>query len=140
KWGVVGVKFRSSGRVPKAIVDAWSNQFENNSDFNPINFRMKDEVPAISEQGILNFEFEIPEDIDYVLATPTAPRRFDGGVGYPSPQEIVSAIESSDPPHEEYIRENIRAGIEVDSHSELIKLRPTLAPSRPKQSEDMTRK
>jgi len=130
-WGAIGIKFHVD-HSDNSIAGEWRDELRNMASFDPTKYAVGEESPAITEDGILNFDFQLPDGIDYVLGTPVVPNI----ESYPSPEQIVQAIADSCPPYEEYIRENIRHGIEEPSHTRLVELRPSLDPQwdNPKDS------
>lgn len=110
-WGAVGVSFnKSQGNRFDKIKKLWHHEFTSfeNKDYKIEN---ENEQPSIQKNGELNFEFEIPEDIDYVFATPVKPNIS----GYPTIEKVIEAIIESQPKYDTYVKENIKNGIRVEN-------------------------
>jgi len=123
-WGAIGLKFHPD-RSDSSIAHRWREQLKNSQSFDHAKYAIGDERPSISRDGILNFDCMLPEGFDYMMGTPVVPN-VDS---YPTPEEIVQAIEDSPSTYEEYVQENIRHGIQEPSHERLVELRPSLNPT-----------
>lgn len=128
--GAIALKYSTTRPRPdmQSLAEQWRTEFGGLQPFDFTGFCVDGECPVLTPEGILDVPIEIPVGYDYALAAATV-ANVDR---YPSPDEIVAAIDASDPPYEEYIRENIRHGIEVADHEPLMKLRPSLKPHGPK--------
>jgi hypothetical protein len=114
-WGAVGVAFNKSREKQfDAIKKKWHQEF---TSFDNSDYKIGNEQPSINENGELNFVFDIPEDIDYVFATPVKPNISE----YPTIDRIVEAIIESKPKYDTYVKENFKNGIRVQDDEEIIR-------------------
>ena len=122
-WGTVAVKFRPRpSKKLRAFFAQWREEFRPKTN-SFINGHMQcDERSPISTSGLLDLNWSIPKGYDYVFATPTVPN--DGG--YSSPEDIAEAIKNASPDNQNYVRENIRNGIELPVHKRLLELIPEI--------------
>ncbi|MBK5214847.1 MAG: hypothetical protein JJE55_14440 [Flavobacteriaceae bacterium] len=114
-WGSVGVLFnKSKEKELDSIKRKWHQEFNffKNSDY-----KIGKEEPSIKNNGELNFPFKIPENIDYVFATPVVPNISE----YPTNEKIIEAIIESKPRYDTYIKENFQNGIRVQGDEEIIR-------------------
>src|SRR5690606_29334582 len=113
-WGAVGITFNETKEKQfKEIKDKWHQEF---TSFENTDYKIGNEQPSILENGELNFKFNVPEDIDYVFATPVKPNISE----YPTIDRIVEAIIESSPRYDTYVKENFKNGIRVDGDEQLI--------------------
>lgn len=114
-WGAVGIAFNKFKENQfDEIKKKWHEEFNS---FDNKMYRIGKEAPSIQQNGGLNFEFKIPEYIDYVFATPTIPNISE----YPTSGRIIDAILESNPTYETYVKNNFEHGIRVQNDEEIIK-------------------
>lgn len=114
-WGTVAIIFnKSKEKQWDAIKKKWHQEF---SSFKNSDYKIGNEEPSIQQNGELNFQFEIPEDIDYVFATPIMPNISE----YPTNERIIEAIIESKPRYDTYVKENFKNGIRVQGDEEIIR-------------------
>lgn len=114
-WGAVGIAFnRNKGNSLDEIKENWHKEFNS---FKNDEYKLDDELPSIQQNGELNFDFIIPEGIDYVFATPVKPNISE----YPSIGRVVESILESKPRYDTYVIENLNNGIRTESDEEIIK-------------------
>lgn len=113
-WGAVAIYFNGSKNCNE-LKKKWSNEFQN---FNNADYRIGEEIPSINSEGQLNFEINLPDDIDYVFATPVKPELAE----YPTIEKIAEAILESKPRYDTYATENYKNGIRVEGDETLIKM------------------
>lgn len=115
-WGVVGIIFNKSKEDKlKDIINRWHFEFRDFKNSNK--FRLKDEKPSVLDNGELNFKVQIPENIDYVFATPVIPNVNE----YPNKKKIIEAIMESKPRYDTYLIKNFENGIRVKGDKEIIR-------------------
>lgn len=113
-WGAVGIAFnKNKGGIYAKLKKNWRKKFKT---FKNKDYRIGSESPSIKENGELNFEFEIPNTIDYVFATPVKPNIAE----YPNNEKIIEAILESNPRYDTYVIENYQNGIRIENDDELI--------------------
>lgn len=113
-WGTVGILFnKSKEKQWDTVKKEWHQEF---SSFKNCDYKIGSEEPSIQKNGELNFQFEMPEDIDYVLATPVTPNISE----YPTNDRILEAIIESKPRYDTYVKENFKNGIRVQGDEEII--------------------
>jgi hypothetical protein len=113
-WEAVGITFNETEEKQfEEIKNKWHQEF---ASFENTDYKIGNEKPSIQENGELNFEFNVPEDIDYVFATPVKPNMSE----YPSTDRIVEAIIESSPRYDTYVKENFNNGIRVHGDEEII--------------------
>ncbi len=114
-WGAVGITFNETEEKQfEEIKNKWHEEF---TSFKNTGYKIGKEQPSILENGELNFEFKVPEDIDYVFATPVKPNISE----YPTTERIVEAIIESSPRYDTYVKENFNNGIRVHGDEEIMK-------------------
>lgn len=113
-WGAIGMAFNSKNEDKLLeIRSKWHKEFQ---DFDNKFYGIKGETPTIQKNGELNFRLEIPNEIDYVFATTVIPEPKK----YPNIEEIVDAVENSNPRYDTYIKENFNHGIRVFGDEEIL--------------------
>jgi hypothetical protein len=113
-WGAVAIYFNRNKKFI-GLKENWSKEFMK---FNNSGYRIGDETPSINSEGQLNFEIDLPQNIDYVFATPVKPELTE----YPNIERIAEAILESKPKYDTYAKENYRNGIRVYGDDKLIKM------------------
>jgi hypothetical protein len=113
-WGAVSASFNRKKDLTE-IIENWQKEFKG---FNNDDYRIDDEKPSITLQGELNFEINLPDNIDYVFATPVKPELNE----YPTIQRVAEAIIESKPSYDTYAKENYYNGIRVDGDEELMRM------------------
>lgn len=114
-WGAVGITFNEAEEKQfQEIKNKWHQEF---ASFENTDYKIGNEQPSIRENGELNFEFKVPEYIDYVFATPVKPNISE----YPTTDRIVEAIIESSPRYDIYVKENFNNGIRVHGDEEIMK-------------------
>jgi hypothetical protein len=113
-WGAVAINFNRNKDF-STLKKQWYNEFIN---FENDEYRIGTEKPSITLKGELNFEIKLPDDIDFVLATPVKPELNE----YPNIEKIADAIIESKPRYDTYVKENFENGIRVENDEQLIKL------------------
>ena len=113
-WGAVGVMFHEVDNERAAEWAAeWAAEFDG---FDNSSYNIGDEEPSITNRGFLNFPLDIPDGIDFVLATPVKPQISE----YPTPSQIADAIIETQPRYDTYVRLNYRSGIRVSGDDDVI--------------------
>ncbi|WP_350284634.1 hypothetical protein [uncultured Croceitalea sp.] len=113
-WGAVGIAFNETEEKQfKEIKNEWYQIF---TCFENTEYKIGSEQPSIKENGELNFKFNVPEDIDYIFATPVKPNISE----YPTTDRIVEAIIESSPRYDTYVKENFNNGIRVHGDEEIM--------------------
>lgn len=114
-WGAVGIAFnKTKVDLFNDIRKNWHKEFES---FNNQDYKIGNESPSIQKNGELNFEFEFPNNIDYVFAAPMQPNVTE----YPTINRIIEAILESNPKYDIYVKENFKKGIRIENDDEIIK-------------------
>lgn len=114
-WGAVGITFNEiEEKKFKEIKNKWHQEF---TSFENTDYKIGNEQPSIRENGELYFEFNVPDDIDYVFATPVKPNISE----YPTTDRIVEAIIESSPRYDTYVKENFNNGIRVHGDEKIMK-------------------
>ncbi len=114
-WGAVGIFFNETQEKQfQGIKNKWHQEF---ASFKNTDYKIGNEQPSIRENGELNFKFKVPEEIDYVFATPVKPNISE----YPTTDRIVEAIIESSPRYDTYVKENFNNGIRVHGDEEIMK-------------------
>lgn len=113
-WGAVAITFNRNQDFSE-LKKQWHNEFK---EFDNDGYRIGTEKPSITLKGELNFKIKLPDNIDYVLATPVKPELNE----YPNIEKIADAIIESKPRYETYAKENFKNGIRVENDELLIKL------------------
>ena len=113
-WGSVAMSFNRNKDFSE-LKKQWHSEFK---EFDNDGYRIGTEKPSITLKGELNFEINLPDDIDYVLATPVKPELNE----YPNIEKIADAIIESKPRYETYAKENFKNGIRVENDEKLIQL------------------
>ncbi|NPD45717.1 hypothetical protein [Lentimicrobium sp. S6] len=115
-WGVIAISFNDKKKEAlETIRQKWHNEFK---EFSNSDYKLKKETPTVTKDGELNFNINLPDNIDYVFATNTTPSLPD----YPSVKKIVEAINNSKPHYDTYVMENFNHGIRVNNDIEIINL------------------
>lgn len=115
-WGAVGIAFnRKKEDAIAEIKTKWHKEFDS---FDNNNYRIGQEEPSILSNGELNFNFFIPDKVDYVFATPVVPNVSE----YPGIDRIASAILESNPMYDTYILKNIDNGIRVKDDDKILNI------------------
>ena len=113
-WGCVAIYFNQRENKDYCeLKEYWKTLFNN---FNNCNYKLGEEEPSITINGELNFNLEIPDSIDYVLATSLIPNISN----YPDNKHIAEAILESNPRYDTYFLENVKNGIRVLNDDEII--------------------
>jgi len=113
-WGAVGIALNNNSENDLGVIrKCWEKEFES---FKNGGYQIGEEIPSIKENGELNFEFKIPEGIDYVFATPVKPNISE----YPSADKVVEAILESSPRYDTYVKENYHNGIRTEGDIEIV--------------------
>ncbi len=113
-WGTIGIAFNIKNEEKLIeIRSKWHNEFRL---FDNSKYGVNGEIPTIQKNGELNFQFKIPKDIDYVFATTVTPELKQ----YPDIEEIVNAVNNSNPRYDTYIIENFNHGIRVFGDEEIL--------------------
>ena len=114
-WGAVGIAFNKTKENQfDEIRKKWHDEFVS---FDNENYKIGDELPSIKKNGELNFKLDIPENINYVFATPIIPNIEK----YPSIDRIVEAVLESKPRYDTYVNENYNNGIRIQNDEEILK-------------------
>lgn len=114
-WGAVGIAFnKTKVDLYKELRNNWHKEFKS---FNNQGYKIGNESPSIQQNGELNFEFEFPDNIDYVFATLLQPNLTE----YPTIGRIIEAILESNPKYDIYVKENFKKGIRIENDNEIIK-------------------
>ncbi len=111
-WAAVCIKTRQGIEGFADILAEWKREFKQ---FDSSNYKIDDEAPCVTAEGVLDFDFAIPQGIDYVLATPVVPNV----TRYPSLDEVLITALRSKPQYSRYIIENILHGIRVNGDDEI---------------------
>ena len=115
-WGAVGIAFNKKTNAEIVeIKNRWHEEFVS---FDNTDYKIGQEKPSILRNGELNFEFVIPDNIDYVFATPVIPNVAE----YPSIDKIASAILESNPRYDTYLIKNIENGIRVKDDDKILEI------------------
>lgn len=111
-WGAIGIKIRNKPELNQ-IKKNWTDEFKH---FNNLDYCIGNERPSISSDGMLNFEIDLPETIDFVFATPVKPELSQ----YPSIERVAKAVIESKPKYDTYVKENYDNGIRIHDDTKLI--------------------
>lgn len=96
----------------KILLDFWGERYGNA--FNPDDYKIGQEIPAVNKQGILSFQWvnEL-NDFDFVIATATKPNRNI----YPTSKNISDRIIVNE--YSEYFDKNVAHGITTYQDGEI---------------------
>lgn len=107
-WGLVSICWHPGLRNSNhPFVHAWREAF---TDFGLADtYGIAGEPSCVNEVGELTIDLAMPDDLDYLLATPNVPNLEQ----YPSSRELADAIQRSSVGYDTYLRKNVAHGIRV---------------------------
>lgn len=115
-WGTLALAINPDllDKVPekhKQLTEFWKKQY--GGGFNPEQYKVGNEKPAVDKQGILSFNWtDELKDFDFLIATATKPEK-----EYPTPKKIADRIIVNE--YSEYFDENVKAGISTFQDKEI---------------------
>jgi len=114
-WGMVAIHWRPSrnDRVD-AFRKAWIEAF---TDFRgAASYALEGEQVCVTNDGELVADINLPEEVDYILATPNVPNVSN----YPDSADIREAILRSPNQYDTYVHKNIQHGIRVPGDAAIL--------------------
>lgn len=122
-WGAVGLKFnpkleKNEPELVKKMVDFWKYYFKGlKHDL----YRIEEaEKHSITKDGILNFDIEVMDGIDYVLATPVSPNV----KVYPSGEDVARTMMNTREQYFTYFKENYKNNIRTKDDEDILNCLP----------------